>query len=207
MIHQIPLKSLSSYGCPLSLPIKPPIPPLTIVKACLQYDPFSAPLPHFPYGSQRHLWKNANLTTPSHHFKLFTALYKAHLPFEKLAVIWPLPTCLASSLSTAPPPSSGSTCRPPTIFIHDPASACNSCVLSLPSELPLSLQGPAQMSLPLGSLPHPQAELIAPSPGSSQSISHDASQRLIYGPDLAWLSSLSTESCLSYLQSIEAQRM
>lgn len=62
------------------------------------------------------------------------------------------------------------------------------------------------MSPPLGSLPQPPpAKLAAPSPWCSRSISHGASQRLVYGSDSAWLSSLRAE--LSYLFSVHRERL
>lgn len=110
---QVPLLCMPS----VTASSRHPIPLLTTVKSCLQSAPLRPP-PLFTWQPEISL-ENANLTTLFNHFKLFND-YKAHLPFEKAAVIWPLPTCLASSLSTVPfnTPNSGSTCQPSDIFIH-----------------------------------------------------------------------------------------
>lgn len=62
------------------------------------------------------------------------------------------------------------------------------------------------MSPPLGRLPHPQAELVQPSPGHSQSISHDASESLVYGSD-SGLAELIEYRVLPYLFSVHRERL
>ena len=51
--------------------------------------------------------------------------------------------------------------------------------------------------------PTPRLSEWHPPLGPSQSISHDALQKLFTGLTGAWLSSLRTEPCLIYFQSIE----
>lgn len=62
------------------------------------------------------------------------------------------------------------------------------------------------MSPPLGRLPHPKAQLVQPSPGHSQSISHDASESLVYGSD-SGLAELIEYRVLPYLFSVHRERL